>query len=155
MFSGLVIWACINWRYLPSPEIKLWLLAYTPELFGCKAALTLISEVWTMLSDTWHNFWDCLVQGQDHHLMILVGPPFQLRICCESMKSLHMAGKEPILFSEMVLTEATAFARSSGMAERNWSNLKLYWNKVNWHFAGIECNILKLPVRQTVLKTHF
>lgn len=65
------------------------------------------------------------MQGQDHHLMILVGP-FQLRICCDSMKSLHMAGKEPILFCEMMQTEATPFARSSGMAERNRSNLKLY-----------------------------
>lgn len=65
------------------------------------------------------------MQGQDHHLMFLVGP-FQLRICCDSMKSLHMAEKEPILFSEMMHTEATAFARSSGMAERNQSNLKRY-----------------------------
>lgn len=47
------------------------------------------------------------MQGQDHHLVTLVGS-FQLRMCCDSMKLLQMAEEEPTLFSEMMLTEATA-----------------------------------------------
>lgn len=144
MFSGMVWvvpWAWINWRYLSLHEIKLQLLTYTPDLFSCRSSLTLIYEVWAMLSGTWCDSRDRLVQGQDHHVKILVGP-FQLRICCDSMKWLHMAEKEPTLFSETMLKKpllgyCKAFCQVFSNGWKEWiksetllkqSKLPLCWN---------------------------
>lgn len=43
-------------------------------------------SIWTMLSYTWCDSWDCPVQGQELASMIFVGP-VQLRIFYYSMKS--------------------------------------------------------------------